>query len=336
MGVAPLLSGGEIAYSLGGRKIGPKGKWLSPIWLKAKEPFTVNGRRYLVPAQYRGFPILVLPLAHGIVWAAQDPKPLGQPILTGTGSPPSAPPLEGYTPVFYTRYGKGGSLAIGAKTIARVPWSWPGLGGPVAASAWASWLPKGSVVSPSSATVHAHLLTYSQSMPQKITSNVIEKVPWYPTILLRRVGLDHSGKRPCVAYVSQLDRTEGGFVLEVRLIDPNYGMASGMVEAAYYWSEARGTWTPLTQLYAAQDLMSFVDVGRDAVYWQQPLPQPTTGQDVFGLVQARFDPATLAISPVFAGDYIYGSSFVDGETWVHEAPSGRNSVTWTAYTPPAP
>ncbi len=331
--------GGVISFSLGGAP-DVNAAWGKPIALKTGTPFAVNGHRYQVPAKDRGAGILVLPLAHGIVWATPSLKPLTQPVLyTGQTFKPNPASLQGTTPIFYTPYGKGGSLTAGAQLIARVPWRWPALNGPVAASAWTGWLPRANVQLPSSVAVQAHLLHYARATGpnMKIVSNIVERktMPGFPSLFLRQVGLDQSGKAPCVATVSQFDRTRGGFVLEIRLIDPNYGMSAGMVEAAYYWSEVQGTWTPLTQLSGYQTLDGFLNVGRDAVYWEQPLPEGNGNGTQLGLAQMRFNPSTGRIASVWAGGFIYGESFVDGATWVYATPQSATHTRWTEYTPAA-
>ena len=334
-----LEGGGQLTYSLGGRHLVPNAPWAQTIRIRPGRPFLVNGRRYSLPSADRKLAILVLPLARGIVWAALDPAPLSQPVLqSGSGFVPNPASLKGSTPIFYTPYGKGGSLVQGAQVIARVPWRWQALNGPVAATAWAGWLPAASIRPASSAQVQAHLLRYARTPAPnpKMVSNVIERqsLPGFPTLFLQQVGPVQPDKVPCVAYPMQFDRTQGGFVLEVRLIDPNYGMAGGMGEAAYYWSEARGMWTPLTQLAGYQTLDGFIDVGRNAVYWQQPVPEGNGDGTELGLVQQQFDPATGEISPVFTGDFIYGESFVDGAAWVHATPISAKAWRWTEYSPP--
>jgi hypothetical protein len=319
----------RILYGPGTGSIPADGRWAREIRLSTRRPFTVNGQTYRVPARYAGQSILLLPIDGGIVWAVEDSRRLQAPPFIDTGSRIELNPaaVRGETPVFFTPYtGRGGSLATGARIIAEVPHRWAALNGPVAASAWTGWLPGRVVRWPTVVSVVAHTVMGHRDLIERT------RLADWPTLFLTRVDSLQPKLQPCVASVAALVRTAGGFVLSVRLADPNDGFNAGMTEADYYWSERGGTWTPLTQLYQVQTLVSFVDAGSRAVYWQEVLPALPDGS--LHLVQMRFDPVRGDIRPVWLGQFIDGPTFVDGATWVAGIPTDRpGTLRWIAYTP---
>jgi len=316
--------------------------WTRAIAQGALEQVTVEGEHYTVPETLRGMDISVLPLAKGMVWLALPPKgpenaagpTLGMKSL-------NAAALAGATALYYTPYAPhGGSLLDHRTQIAVLPHRWLGFDGPVAASAWSAWLPQGRVRPAASVAAAAHELFYSASDRPTADRVVTDDLPGYPSLFLRAVPGLGPGQHALVAWVQTMARTAGGFVLEVQFFDTNYGLgASGLFLAAYYWSESANNWTPLTQVFGAQDIMSFIDVGSSAVYWQQALPAGSGDDQQLDLAQMRFDPLSLAISPVWAGDYIYGVSYADGRTWVHDMlhegpdPNAPAVSVWTQNTP---
>ena len=319
------------------------GSWSSPLKLGRLRSFTVDGERYAVPKAYAGMDIAVLPIAHGLVWLALPARGpaaftggvLGEPRLNPSG-------LQGATPIYYTPYlPRGGSLLQGRETIASLPHRWFGLDAPVAASAWTGWLPAADLQAPGTVSAAAHALTYDKSQHLTGDRTVRTNLPGYPSLFLRQVGRLQAGQHPLIAWVERMTRTAGGFVLEVQFWDTNFGIdASGLLWADYYWSETSGRWTPLTQIFGQQDLMSFVDVGSRAVYWQQALGVPPGNGSHLDLVQMRFDPESASIAPVWAGGYIYGQTFTDGRSWIHDmlqtkdgGPNLPAVSVWTANTP---
>lgn len=333
----------SLWYAARSGRLPKSGTWSASLRFGELHSFTVNGQRYQVPKAYAGMDIAVLPLQHGIVWLGTPPSgPANMvgPVL-GTKNLNQAA-FAGATQIYYTPYlPKGGSLLQGREAIASLPHRWTGLDGPVAASAWTGWLPKGSVRAPLSVSEKAHELAYSRA--ERLTGNraVGTSLPGYPSLFLQQVGTLQAGKQPVIAWVQGLARTAGGFVLGVQFWDVNYGLdASGLGAADYYWSEAAGTWTPLTQIFMDQDIESFIDVGSRAVYWQQALAVPPGDGSRLDLVQLRFNPAADTIAPIWAGDYIYGQTFVDGASWIHDMlhlnhgnPNAPAVSVWTANTP---
>ena len=74
--------------------------------------FRVNGATYTLPKPLAHGPVLVLPLAGGIVWTGG----------VGPAMLPVKQALRGSTPIYYTPYRlHGGSLSAGARRIAVVP-----------------------------------------------------------------------------------------------------------------------------------------------------------------------------------------------------------------------
>ncbi len=80
---------------------------------------TVGSTRYRLPAGVNPAQVLVLPLAHGILWTVR-------PASTLAASPPIPPPTPGTrTRIAYTPYRRaGGSLATGAVTLGWLPRHW--------------------------------------------------------------------------------------------------------------------------------------------------------------------------------------------------------------------
>lgn len=330
-GAAALLK-----FSSGKTHAAPGVAWEKTIRVGDLHSFTVNGRLYTVPPADVGEATFVLPIAAGIVWGVHRAKtPPAPPVSYGGGlSHVSAQEFQGSTEIYYTPYtAKGGPLTKGARAIADVPDAFTSLNGPFAASAWTGWLPPASVLPAEGARVVAHVVHYSKA--QRIVSDALhtQSVPGWPTLFLRQVGTVQPGKMPCVVTGLQLDRTVGGIVLQVQLWDANHGMSAGMSEADYYWSQASARWTPLAQLYGVQALVSFMDVGSRAVYWQEALPLPGATDGGVILAQMRFDPKTRAMTPVWAGGFLYAQTFVDGSAWVHDEPSRSGKAQWSANAP---
>ncbi len=333
----------SLIYAARFGRVSQDGFWGAGMPFGKLRTFSVNGRRYAVPKAYVGMDIAVLPLAGGMVWLAtptHGPENMVGPELGTKTLNPKA--TQGSTAIYYTPYRtKGGSLLDGRETIAVLPHRWTGLDGPVAASAWAGWLPKDRVRPPGTASAAAHQLSFDAG--QRVIANRVDtkSLPGYPTIFLHDVPRLQAGQHALVAWIGQMTRTAGGFELEVRFFDTNDGLdASGLASADYYWSETKGVWTPLTQIFADQDIESFVDAGSQAVYWQQALAGSQGDGSRLDLIQMRFDPETDTIAPVWAGGYIYGRTFVDGRSWVHDMlslqhgdPSLPARSVWTANTP---
>ncbi len=333
----------SLIYAATSGKLPQDGSWGAGIRLGKLRAFSVNGRSYVVPKALTGMDIAVLPLARGMVWLAtpaHGPENMVGPALGTKTLNPQA--LQGFTAIYYTPYlSKGGSLLDGRETIAVLPHRWTGLDGPVAASAWAGWLPQDRVRPPGTASAAAHRLSFDPSQRVSADRVATKSLPGYPTIFLHDVPELQAGQHALVAWIGQMTRTAGGFELDVRFFDTNYGLdASQLASAEYYWSETKGVWTPLTQIFADQDIESFVDVGSQAVYWQQALAVPPGDGSRLDLVQMAFYPGTDTIAPVWAGNYIYGRTFVDGRSWVHDMlrlnprdPTGPALSVWTANTP---
>ena len=312
---------GRLLYAASSGPLPKNGDWGAGIKLGKLRSFTVNGIRYTVPAAFAGMDMAVLPLAQGMVWLATPqagPENMVGPTLGTKNLNPAA--LAGATEIYYTPYlAKGGSLLRGRQTIAALPHSWTGFDGPVAASAWAGWLRPAEVRAPRSVTTAAHELSYGSG--QRLSGNQVVRtaLPGYPSLFLHQVPSLQAGGHAIVAWVQKMTRTAGGFVLQVQFFDTNDGLdADGLLWADYYWSESQASWTPLTQIFGQQDILSFVDVGSRAVYWQQALAGPPGDGSRLDLVQMRFDPATDQTAPIWAGGYIYGQTFVDGSSWVHD------------------
>lgn len=286
----------------------------------------VDGTVYTVPTQYKNDEILALPLADGVVWSAQKPAPS---LLQKSAG-------QGEDSVYYTPYRKqGGSLANHAREIASVPHDWKGSVTAVLTTAWSSWIPVQDVrpAKVASSTVYQIEFAGSQQEAVKSVTALPGTPSLWPDLDVHQVPDKAANKATAVAEITGFTRTAGGMVMDVlvRLQDgSNYGES-----ATYYWSEATGKWTPLTQLLTVQTLSAYDAVGSQAVYWEQPL-----GLDGgFGVAQMHYNPATNVINSLWLGNWVYRDSYVDGASWVNvlasDSPSGpkQNPKKWTVYTP---
>lgn len=295
--------------------------------------FEINGQVYSVPAEFRTQPLLLLPIDKGIVWAPIQEQPSDLSQLQQA--------LQGATDIYYTPFNpKGGSLANGEQVIAQLPHSWMGLDGPVIASAWTGWLPKDEVAMAhvTSDTVYHLVDTNNNQLKSEVP--VQGNVPGWPTLLMRDLVKPAYYQKPhYAAYIRSLTRTYGGFVLTVNFYDTQIGSNAGMSAATYYWSEQTGKWTPLAQNYYDQTLVGGTDIGSNGVYWMQPCSVGDGSGSTLDVSEMHFDPASLTLQSVWLGDWFYGDSFVDGNSWVVVLPNDMpNSVSeqskkWTVYTP---
>ncbi|WP_029422310.1 hypothetical protein [Alicyclobacillus macrosporangiidus] len=296
----------------------------------------INGQSYTVPDAYRDRQLLVLPLDRGIVWSPTDPQSRSVPHFTMADNrmAPNPAALQGATDIFYTPYREtGGSLADGAVRIASLPHAWKGAPWPVVASAWTGWLPADRVRQPRREEIAGYRISPKENGPQYGALQSAQKVTQFagfPTSFRTSVPGLAKGEQPCVAEVGSLTRTWGGFVLAVTLNDPNHGGNAGVCEADYYWSEADNQWVPLTQIYIVQTIAGFSDAGSGSVYWEEALPA-SSGNDLY-VAQMRYDPKTNTMQSLWLGNWVYGASFVDGDSWVVQMPD-QMQKGWTVYSP---
>jgi hypothetical protein len=306
--------------------------------LSAAKPLAINGHVYWVPRRDRRMTVLVLPLATGIVWAVETPGwPGASPFQQRDGRFAVRPSLlRGSVPVYYTPYSRhGGSLADRARLIADVPHRWMGRDGPVVASAWSAWLPRGHVRPAHVRGMTIHTLVFGPAPASPIRQDRVSHAapPAWPTLGARRVGSLGPRSTPLAATVAALVRTKGGFVLTLAIMDPNHGLNAGLDGAAYYWSESQDQWTPLVQVYGVQTLPNLFAVGTTALYWQLALPVAHGPSGSVHVVQVRFTPGTDTIGPVWVGNLAVGPTWVDGDSWIVGTPSDGRRPTWIVYTP---
>lgn len=304
--------------------------WTRTITFKGPT-IRINGTQYTVPVQYQGSKLFVLPVDNGIVWSPSHG--LTRNLLH------VAKDMHGSTPLYFTPYrSDGGSLSNGAVLIANIPHRWKGYDGPVVASAWAGWLPKGSVaraIVKGPIIVRQPKLKAGSDQIQGWTPHTRAFDAKWPMLFSRNVPENRGGKADYFADVGSLTRTADGFILMVNFADAittnSHARNSGMTGqgAYYYWSDKTHKWTPLTQLYMVQTLTSRFDTGSEAAYWEE-----NAGMDI---AQIRFDPATNTIKSVWLGNWFYGPSLVNGKSWlvtVGPIPSGpEHPGVWTVYTP---
>jgi len=294
--------------------------------------------KYSLPGQYEGPAVLLLPVDKGIVWIPTDQKArLAHPYHVVNGRfAPDQKALAGDTVIFYTPYSKQDtSLASGAVAIGRVPHAWTGDDGPVAASAWAGWLPEGAVTMPRWKDIAARQIRFTPDGEVESVTAYGGNLPEHPGLFDQRVKSVESSPYPLITSIQEIVRTHGGFVLVVGLVPAQGGENSGLSQTVYYWSEETRKWTPLTQLWCYQDLPGFVTAaGSGAVYWEQPLPAGDGKGNLLDVVQMYFDPASGTIRSVWLGDWFYKLDFADGRSWALENPG--LSWDWTVYTPAGP
>ncbi len=292
--------------------------------------FEINGQTYSVPVEYKKQQMLLLPIDKGIVWAPVQRQPPDMSRIQQA--------LQGTTDIFYTPYNiHGGSLANGKQLIAQLPHRWMGLDGAVIASAWTGWLPKNKVAMAHVKSDTIYHLEFTKNDQIKSVSTVQDAVPGWTTLFMRNlVKPAYYQKPPYAAYIQSLTRTHGGFVLEVNFVDATLsGRNAGMSAAIYYWSEQTGKWTPLTQNYTVQTLVGWTDIGSNGVYWVQPCKSG----NALDVSEMHFDPTSLTIESIWLGNWFYGESFVDGNSWVVVLPDDMpNSASdqpkkWSVYTP---
>ncbi len=333
--VYPETGVAEIDVSRGTGMVDLANHWLRPIRFDA-DSFQINGQTYTVPKAYRKQKIMLLPIDKGIVWAPVNQR-------SYVMDQPQA--LVGNTDIFYTPYQRhGGSLAKGMRRIAKLPHRWMGIDGPVIASAWTGWLPKNQVrmANVKSDTVyHLQFKNGGQEGQLKSVTPVTGVVQGWPTFFKQDLSKKTYYQKPhYAAYVGEMTRTLGGFVLGVGLIDETHtGRNAGIGYVNYYWSEKTGKWTPLNQSYTVQTLGGKTDIGSDGVYWEQPLPVGIQSNDL-DVAEMRFDPATLSIESIWLGNWVI-DSFADGSSWVtvlyNDMPAANeNPKKWTVYTPKSP
>lgn len=330
----------SIDVSQGTGSLDTSVSWIRRIAFQTST-FEIDGVHYTVPRQYEGMSILLLPLEHGVIWIPQDRHSLNEGVLGFSNNHwfPKKQALVGHTGIFYTPYLQhDGSLSTGVVQIGRLPHAWTGTDGPVVASAWTGWLPNQALLEPKRNHIVVRQITFKNPVKSTIGSikTYTAQLPGYPTAFDWRVRRIQSDFYQLIASVSQISRTKDGFVLLVGLVDPNHGVNGGLSSAAYYWSETRRTWTPLTQLYFEETLTSHIDVGADAVYWEQPLGTGDGSGKLLDNAEMYFDPDTNTIQSVWLGNWFYGGSTVDGKSWVTklaDQPVRGARVRWTVYTP---
>lgn len=332
--VSPIQGGITANQVTNPNAFGPR--WAQTIRFTSGS-LRINGHTYTVPSTYSKQKLLVLPVDHGIVWSPVTAEP------NSLRNVPKA--LPGSTPLFYTPYlPHGGSLATGAKRIAAVPHSWMAPDGPVIASAWTGWLPPSQVAMPTVQSDTVRHLTFKQTgQTEQLTSAspVQGAVPGWPTVQMRDLTKSAYYKKPHdAAFVQSLTRTNGGVVMTLNFMDATMsGRNAGVTGANYYWSEQTGKWTPIDQNYTVQTLPGWTDVGSNGVYSVQPLPVGNGSGNELDVAEMHFDPATLTTSSVWMGDWLYGPSFVDGNSWVtvlsRDMPNSATAAPkkWTVYTP---
>ena|GEM_PF-2311489 len=323
----------EILVSKGYGDVTSPSSWTQQIQFTGTE-LQINGQTYTVPPQYAHEQLFVLPVDGGIVWA-----PIGK--IPDDRMQPRKD-LQGESPIFYTPYAAtGGLLSTHMTTIATVPHNWLGPDGPVIASAWTGWLPQSQVAMPKVVSESANDLNFDKS--DNISSvQTVTALPDWPTFFLQNLAKASYYKNAhYAAYIQSLTRTKGGFVMNLGFMDATKsGRNAGMTGAAYYWSEQTGKWTPLNQTYTVQTIPAWTDTGSDGVYWIQNSPISGPGNPL-AVAEMYFNPATLKTTPIWMGDWFYGESVVDGNSWAvvlsSDEPStaGEQVKQWTVYTPDA-
>ena len=337
--VRPQAGVASILVSRGIGNLGA-GKLSGTAWTQEIQynnyAFAINGQTYVVPAKYDKQQILVLPLDHGIVWAPVSEPPSDMNHV--------AQALQGATDIYYSPYQtNGGSLANGERRIAQVPHRWMGLDGPVVASAWSGWLPNNQVTMAHVQSATAYHLQFDQKSQLKSVAPVKGAVPGWPTLFMRDLSkLSYYQKPHYAAFVRSLTRTQGGFTLSVSFMDATQsGRNAGMNSATYYWSEQTGKWTPLVQSFTVQTLGGWAQTGSNGVYWIQPSPIGNGSGNELDVTEMHFDPTSLTIQSVWLGNWFYGPSVVDGDSWEVVLPNDMpTSVSgqakkWTVFTPGA-
>ena len=297
---------------------------------------TVRGIRYAIPAQYHSQFLLVLPLETGIVWIPVDHLDGGQP------QPGNAQVFAFHHPLTYPIYvtpyrTTSGSLLDGVHIIATLPQKWLGDAQARAATAWTGWLSQGSIARAHLGpfTSEAMLFHVSRSGYESVATvrSLGNGIPGWPDYFDATVERMAPHQTPLAAWPGSITRTQGGFVLNVSLRWAPSGANAGITGANYYYSMRTGKWTPLNQMYMVQTLTGTMDVGSQAVFWQQPLG---TRGDLLAVPQLWFDPGTDSIQSVWLGNWVNGPSYVDGGTLLFQSMSGGwpPASTWMTYSPP--
>lgn len=189
--------------------------------------------------------------------------------------------------------------------------------------------------------VSTYHLEYDSNGKLKIATPVKGSAPGWQTLQTRSMSEKSYYSSPhYAAFVQNLTRTYGGFVLDVRLLDATQsGRNSGLLDATYYWSEQTKKWTPLSQIYGVQTLNGFVQTGSNGVYWKQPSPVGDGSGSQLDVTEMYFDPSTLTTRSVWLGNWFDGPGIVDGDSWVTALPNSMMShpvltpEKWTVYTP---
>ena len=292
----------------------------------------ISGVNYSVPKGYQNMQLFVLPIDNGIVWAPTNHRNFDM----------RHPDLTGYTTIYFTPYhSSDGSLSDGSVVIAKLPHEWIGFDGPVIGSAWTGWLPSNDVVMPKVQSEVVRQLSLSTNNTVKSDTKYTSQFsPNWPSLFMKEVPQNPSGKANYSADVGSLIRTEGGFILQVGFMDAlKSGRNSGMEGqgAYYYWSEHSNKWTPLTQLYMVQTITGNLSVGSGAAYWEETVPDGTGNNNLLDVAQMYYDPATNSMKSVWLGNWYFGGSIVDGRSWVtvlaNDEKTAGTEPLWTVYTP---
>jgi hypothetical protein len=294
----------------------------------------INGVQYIVAKQYQDTKLLVLPTDKGIVWIPTDQQQRLAQVFDFVNDHivANATALKGATDIFYTPYKpRGGSLAEGMVRLASLPHAWMGTPEPVISSAWTGWLPANQVMEPHRQSLTGYLISPTTPDASTLKSTKVgHQFDGFPTSFDTTTPGLMKGEQPSVALVQSITRTSGGFVLSVGLRDPNHGGNAGITEADYYWSEAADKWVPLTQIYIVQTIVGFTNAGSNGVYWEEALPGQVN--DDLYVAQMHYNPQTNTMDSLWLGNWVYGPSFTDGDSWVVQMPN-QMQQGWTVYTP---
>ena len=315
-------------YAGGGAQSSPN----LPAYLRQlsfpRSAINIDGIVYHVPAAVAKNSILLLSLVHGVVWAVD----------TGTNNMLNSPAAQqGNDVVYYTPYHVGGgSLAVGAVRIAKIPHNWPGAATANLTTAYSGWIPTASLRAAHVTSQTAYQLHFKDVNTSAVQSAApIQGNPsGWPNLHDKTVSSRKLIDPSAVASVSHLTRTASGFVLSLRVIQTNG--ANFIIKPTYYWSETTHKWTPLAQLDTVQTLGAYSVAGSRAVYWQQPL---TLQQNGFGVAQMHYNPKTNTTISIWLGNWVFGQSYVAGSSWVNvlasDEPANYKDAPkkWTIYTP---